>query len=75
MLADTHAVTTFLHRRRPATKPRRRIVSVTGYWRRDDAGVFRRRVLVAEGGRLRHVYLADDHPLLVAHLRDLAVAA
>jgi hypothetical protein len=62
--------------RRQAPRPRRRrIVSVTNYWSRDDAGVIRRRVLVSEDGRLVHVYFPDDHPVLVAYLRDLAVSA
>jgi hypothetical protein len=73
LFADTDGMTLPLIGRRRVATPRR-IVSVTDYWTRNpETGELRRRVLVCEAGRLVHVLLRDDHPALVAYLRDRTV--
>jgi hypothetical protein len=75
LLADTHAVTTFIaRRRRPAA--RRRIVSVSDRWALVD-GAWRREVLVRQlDGQIVVEHLADEHPALVRFtVRAAAVAA
>lgn len=57
--------------RRRATKPRRRIVSVSNHWR------FDRRLVVVQlpDGGLQQGYMPDDHPELVAFLQRAAAVA
>jgi len=65
-----------LSRRKPAAKPRRRILSVRDSWRL-VAGEWCREVVVRDyDGQVRRTYLPDVHPALVAFLeRAAAVAA
>jgi hypothetical protein len=75
-LSAVTATMTSMTRTRRRPRPRLYLVSVTDYWR--VAGPQQgRQVLVRDaGGDLRTVYLADDHPALVAFLeRAAAVAA
>lgn len=72
---DPYSVTTFLNRRRPATKPRRRILSVSNYWRTDGPVPLREVVIRDYDGRTRRTYLPDAHPALVSFLERAAVAA
>lgn len=73
--ADPYGVTTFLaSRRRAATAPRRRIVSVSNRWRCDFPDGITRRGVVVElpGGVLRRGYLPDEAPELLAYLSAVA---
>lgn len=71
--ADPDPVTTFLaSRRRAATAPRRRIVSVSDHWRLVD-GSFRREVVVElPGGGRQRGYMPDESPELLAYLSAVA---
>lgn len=62
--------------RRPARRPRRRILEVRNYWR-IVAGEPAREVVVRDyDGQIRRTFLPDEHPALVAFLeRAAAVAA
>lgn len=59
-------------RRRVATRPRRRIVSVTNYWRTTGPVPEREVWVVDYDGARRRVYLVDHHPALVAYLERTA---
>lgn len=64
-----------LFSRRPASRPRRRIVEVRDAWRL-VAGEWCREVVVRDyDGQLRRTWLPDVHPALVAFLQRAAVAA
>ena len=59
--------------RRQPVRPRPVLVSVSDRWRRDDAGDFRREVVVrTPAGELRPVLLPDTHPALVRFLARVA---
>jgi hypothetical protein len=68
-------MTASLFSRRPASRPRRRIVEVRGAWRL-VAGEWCREVVVRDyDGQLRRTWLPDVHPALVAFIERAAVAA
>lgn len=73
--ADPYAVTTFLSRRRPATKPRRRILSVSNYWRCEGPVPLREVLVLDYDGQRRRVYLPDEHPALVSYFERLSYLA
>jgi hypothetical protein len=62
--------------RRPASRPRRRILEARDSWRL-VAGEWCREIVVRDyDGQLRRTWLPDNHPALVAFLeRAAAVAA
>lgn len=66
---DTYGMTLpFLSRRRPAPRPRRRIVDVTNHWRITPDGTLREVLVREPDGALVTRYLPDAHPALVRWL-------
>jgi hypothetical protein len=64
-----------LFSRRPASRPRRRILSAGTYWRFVDGQPHREVTIRDYDGQVRRTYLPDEHPALVAFLERAAVAA
>jgi hypothetical protein len=76
LFADTDAMTLLpLSRRRVATRPRRRILDVTNYWRCDGPVPLREVVVRDYDGQVRRTYLPDGHPAVAAWFDRQAVAA
>jgi hypothetical protein len=76
VFTDTDGMTLPLFGRRPrvATRPRRRILDVTNYWRTDGPVPLREVVVHDYDGTVRRTYLPDAHPALVAWFDRQAAA-